>query len=372
MEKVTITRQELYDFVLKESMLSLSKKYDITGNGLKKKCKALDIPVPGIGYWSKLQFGKAVGLKPALPIFNGDQTVVLYLREEENPPKDSRSVLMKKLESEESIITSVPERLANPDKMIVAVKDDILKRKIWNKSEGIVYSSIGYLNIKVNPKNLNRALIFMDSLIKVLTKRGHSVTIENQKTYVIIVGEKIPISCREKLTRVLVKGTYIDSYDNKPTGLLSLKVDESYSTKEWTEGKKTIGQLLPKIIIELELMGNELKEKRIEREKHWAEQKEKERIAKEIQDRKEKELKNFLKILKSAKRHDNSEKIRRYADEFERFSTERGILTDEIKDHVAWMRKKADWYDPFIEDEDEWMNGIDRDKLKLEKKSYYW
>ncbi len=367
-----MTRQDLYDLVWKESMLSLSKKYSISGTGLKKKCKVLDIPVPEMGYWAKLQFGKTGGRKTPLPAFDGDQTVTLYLREENDPMNESRNEILKQLESDESLKITVPEKLVNPDKLIAAVKDDIFKRRVWNKNEDIVYNSSGYLNIRVSPKNIHRALLIMDTLIKVLKQRGHSVTIEYNTTNFIIEGEKIPICCREKQTRVLVKGTYYDSYDNKPTGLLSLKVDESYSKKEWTEGKKTIEQLLPKIIIDLELMGKKLKEERIEREKYWAEQKAKDRIAKEIHDRKEKELKNFLEILKNAKRHDNSQKIRKYADELERFSIENGSLSDDMREKIQWIRKKADWYDPFIEADDEVMDGIDRDQLKLEKQIFPW
>ena len=59
MKEVTMTRQDLYDLVWKESMLALSKKYVISGTGLKKKCRALKIPVPEMGYWAKLKFGKA-------------------------------------------------------------------------------------------------------------------------------------------------------------------------------------------------------------------------------------------------------------------------------------------------------------------------
>lgn len=372
MKELKITRQDLYDLVWKESMLSLSKKYAISGTGLKKKCKALDIPVPEMGYWAKLQFGKTGGRRTPLPPFAGDQTVTMYLREENDPTKESRIEILKQFETDESLKITVPEKLVNPDKLIAAVKDDIFKRRVWNKNDDIVYNSSGYLSIRVSPQNIHRALIVMDTLIKALKQRGHIVTIEYNTTYFIIEGEKIPICCREKQTRVLVKGTYSDSYDSKPTGLLSLKVDESYSKKEWTEGKKTIELLLPKIVYELELMGKKLKEERIEREKYWAEQKEKDRIAKEIHDRKEKELKSFLEILKNARRHDNSQKILKYADDLERFSQEKGPLSDDIKEKIAWIRKKADWYDPFIEAEDEIMEGIDRDELKLEKEYFHW
>jgi hypothetical protein len=372
MKEVIMTRQDLYDLIWTESMLALSKKYTISGTGLKKKCKGLNIPVPVMGYWAKLQFGKTGGRKTPLPAFSGNQTVTLYLREENDPPKESKTEILKQLETDGSLTISVPEKLVNPDKLISAVKDDIFKRKVWNKTDDFVYNSRGYLSIRVSSKNIHRALIFMDTLIKVLKQRGHSVTIENDTTYFIIEGEKIPICCREKETRVLVKGNGYDYHTNKLTGLLSLKVDESYSKKEWTEGKKTIEQMLPKILVELEHMGKKLKEERIEREKYWEEEKEKDRIAKEIHDRKEKELKNFLDILKNAKRHVNSQKIRRYADELERFSLEKGPLSDDMKTKIEWIRNKADWLDPFIEAEDEWMKGIDRDELKLEKEHFHW
>jgi len=212
-----MTRQDLYDLVWQESMLSLSKKYSISGTGLKKKCKTLKIPVPEMGYWAKLQFGKAGGRKTPLPVFDGDQTVILYLREENDPTKESRNEIIKQLEKDESLKITVPEKLVNPDKLIVAVKDDIFKRRVWNKNEDIVYNSSGYLSIRVSPQNIHRALILMDTLIKVLKQRGHSVTIEYNTTYFFIEGEKIPICCREsKRESLLREPTMIVMTINQP------------------------------------------------------------------------------------------------------------------------------------------------------------
>jgi formylmethanofuran dehydrogenase subunit C len=142
----------------------------------------------------------------------------LYLRGENDQTKKSRNEILKQLETDESLKITVPVKLVNPDKLIAEVEDDIFKRRVWNKNEDIVYNSSGYLSIRVSPKNIHRALIVLDTLIKVLKQRGHSVTIEYNTTFFIIEGEKIPICCREKQTRVLVKGTYSDSYDNKPQG----------------------------------------------------------------------------------------------------------------------------------------------------------
>jgi len=58
MNKVSFTRKELYDLVWSNSMLSLSKKYDISDVGLRKICIRMNIPLPRVGYWEKLKAGK--------------------------------------------------------------------------------------------------------------------------------------------------------------------------------------------------------------------------------------------------------------------------------------------------------------------------
>lgn len=66
MDKVKLTREELYDLVWAEPLLSLSKKYAISDVGLRKLCVRMNIPVPIAGHWSKIKAGKAV-LPPELP-----------------------------------------------------------------------------------------------------------------------------------------------------------------------------------------------------------------------------------------------------------------------------------------------------------------
>src|SRR6185295_15548740 len=63
----TFTRQELYNLVWSEPMLTLSKKYSISDRGLAKACAASNIPVPERGYWNKLKVGKKVFERPLPP-----------------------------------------------------------------------------------------------------------------------------------------------------------------------------------------------------------------------------------------------------------------------------------------------------------------
>ncbi len=321
---------------------------------------------------AKVQFGKKVLKRRKLGEFDGDQSVTLCLREESDLTKTSRTELLRQIEADESMNLQVPEKLSNPDKLIISVREDLFKSKVWNKNEGIVYSSKGELDIKVSPKNISRALRIMDTLIKALRHRGHDLKIDNGHTYVIINGEKFPICCREKLSSVKIKGTYSEYTDFQASGILSLRIEANYNTREWVDGKSPLEEKLATLIVYLEMKGKQMREERIEREKRWEELREQERKVKEIQERKEKELEYFKELFRKAKRHDNAEKLRRYAQVLEQNLTTRNILTDELRDKIDWIRKKADWYDPFIEAEDELMRGIDREELKMEKRTFYW
>jgi hypothetical protein len=97
--------------------------------------------------------------------------------------------------------------------------------------------------------------------------------------------------------------------------------------------------------------------------------KEKERIAKEIEQRQENELSDFKGILLKATRLHKATTMRSYIDKVEEHAINNNILTDELINWLAWARKKADWYDPLIENDDELLKNVDRDTLTLKKKS---
>lgn len=47
-----ISRKELYDLVWSETMTSISKRFGISIDGLRKHCKSMNIPTPPNGYWT--------------------------------------------------------------------------------------------------------------------------------------------------------------------------------------------------------------------------------------------------------------------------------------------------------------------------------
>ena len=60
MEKVEVTRQELYDLVWSKPMSKLALEYNMSDNGLRKICKKFDIPLPLVGHWQKIQYNKKI------------------------------------------------------------------------------------------------------------------------------------------------------------------------------------------------------------------------------------------------------------------------------------------------------------------------
>jgi hypothetical protein len=63
---LTLSREDLYELVWSKPMLELAKDFGISDRGLAKRCKLLGIPVPGRGYWARVDAGQAP-YRPKLP-----------------------------------------------------------------------------------------------------------------------------------------------------------------------------------------------------------------------------------------------------------------------------------------------------------------
>ncbi|TIP23189.1 MAG: hypothetical protein E5X67_34430 [Mesorhizobium sp.] len=65
----TLTRQELYDLVWSTPIATLAQQFDISDRGLAKTCARYQIPVPGRGYWAKIEAGQSA---PKTPLWKID------------------------------------------------------------------------------------------------------------------------------------------------------------------------------------------------------------------------------------------------------------------------------------------------------------
>lgn len=376
MENQKFTRKELYDLVWSTPMLTLSKKYNISDTGLRKICIRQNIPIPKAGHWQKIQFGKKITQIP-LPISDlKEQIITLNIRSEneKSTTKELSPLSILKAEIEEQLKSklNVPDKLSNPDKLIISARDRFNTKDTY-RDKGRISSGRDVLDITVAKENIPRALRLMDTLIKALKERNHVVKVNDFKTSVVVNSISIAISLREKTKRITKESKYSwDNYDYVPAGLLIIKIDESYRAKDFIDGKLPLEKQLFSIIASIELLAIKELEWKEECRKSQEKRELEEKIRKEYEKRQEKDLEAFASTLKKAKRWHKAVNLRNYINEVESKAIDNNNLTDEIKTWLIWARKKADWYDPFIESEDELLNDIDKETLSVKKKSYYY
>jgi hypothetical protein len=63
---ITLSREDLYELAWSKPILDLAKDFGISDVGLAKRCKRLGIPIPGRGYWARVDAGQTP-YRPKLP-----------------------------------------------------------------------------------------------------------------------------------------------------------------------------------------------------------------------------------------------------------------------------------------------------------------
>jgi hypothetical protein len=260
-EQIIISREELYKKVWSTPMIKLAKQFNLSDRGLAKLCKRHKIPLPGLGYWAKLQHGKTVKQIPLPSVENYEEITITFLE------KETEYIDEKQLTEANSIIRSVRNRkkrfsvshsLINPHTLVEKSYKSLKNTKKNEKGILIPKNKI-CMDIHVSEKSLIRALCILDTLIKSLEKYGISIRMENggsRKTYADILGESISFAIVEKHDLVEKEHTSEEKREKEyfpwsypklvyiPNGSLSLKIQGFHSyyltglRKQWTDGSK--------------------------------------------------------------------------------------------------------------------------------------
>lgn len=374
MENLKFTRKELYDLLWSMSIRALAAKYTISESEIKAACKNFNIPTPLNGHWTKLEFNKPVTIIPLPDKQNENQVIEFkakinisgHIVKELSPLKAQQLEIENHLQAK----LMVPDKLTNPDKLVIAARDE-LTRKDKYEDKGLVSCRYEGLDIKVSKQNISRVLLIMDTLIKSLQARNHEIKIKYRETFVRIMNQEIELSIREKTKKVPnTTGKWPDNF-YMPTGVFILRIDRRWRGKEFTDGRLPLEKQLSLIIASLELIALQEIRSDIERDKRKAEETRLEKIRKDFEKRQDDDLEAFRQTLKNAKRWHKAVNLRNYINEVESIAIAGNNLTEETKAWLIWARKKADWYDPFVESEDELLKEADKETLTFKRKSYY-
>ncbi len=364
MRTTEFTREELYDIVWSTTLSKLIEQYAYTNDGIKKICNQFDIPMPDGSYWSKLKFNKTFKKEKLSPTFNGVDKIVLTIREEGNPINVNQTPLTIRTKEIENDIKSpliVPEKLSRPDILIQNTKDFYSKRK---KEQYYRNDKVDIVSISVQNEHLDRALRIMDTFIKLLRYRGHTFRRDrnNYGPMIVVKDVEFYFSLREAQKRIPSEKVY-ESSTYLPTGVLVIKIGESYHTKEWKDGSVKLENQLAKIVAKIEL---EADEELIWREKsrlQAIEREKQEKIKQEFEARREKEITKTKKLFSDAEKYNKATIYRNFIIATEEKAIKENNLTDELKDWIKWATEKADWFDPFTNRQDELLDNKDKEEL---------
>lgn len=205
-------REKLFNEVWSEPMTTVAKRYGLSDNGLRKRCIKLEIPLPPVGHWAKLQAGKESVPKPKLPpikiirqtLNTEDKKHVIEIEnisektDSELQGTDGMELLTP--ESKENFIQwckkiQVPKKIDNFNQLIIEYQKEIEYRKARDEEHKFhdnfrytdLYWAIQYktpyrdniaiLPVSVSDKQINRALRITDTLINLVNELGGKVIV---------------------------------------------------------------------------------------------------------------------------------------------------------------------------------------------------
>lgn len=334
-EKVSFSRDTLYEQVWSQPMTKLAKSYGLSNVGLAKICARLRVPRPGRGYWQRFKEGKAVR-KPPLPALREgerDEYVMERLaRESVDPGTLSEFAVLAAREKDPAHRVVVPESLTDPHPLVAKAEKSL--RHAGTDQLGLLRPRAeGRLSIRVSRGSLDRALRIMDALVKALEARQFSVSVSPGKggdTSAQVLGEAVPFWIEEivdaverpwtpKELKEKEKYSWMHTkpeYNHVPSGRLALKIGSAPYTgirrtvadAEKHRLESSLNKFLQVLVLGAERQQSE-RIKRERQEREWAEAK---RQREEEERRRWEEQKRVERLNQQLDDWSRSRRIREY------------------------------------------------------------
>ena len=441
---VKLTRKQLYDEIWALSVAGVARKYNLNYGKLIATCKAENVPFPSSGYWTRKNMGKDVSNEAVelsgheeteISLITNDATIKLIRKvkaeivenkqtdiiedakvvveelqqnKAENISKWSGGMLEFLDETERNKVLEVACNLrinqnTRLHKTLVQYKKDIADYKTRLKEA----QNRSYYNPRYNkPENepeffkemsdecMPRAIAILDTVFKAIESMGGSI---NSDLSVKIRGDIVRFRMVESQDQVkhemtkqeaqaLVKYNddiknhrwaskpQIRKYDKVYNGKLRIVFGERSYIRDTNSEKleDRLGDILVTLYEKAE-------ENRIVREA--CEETERKRVEEtrrreENRQRKEQEIRLVKELVNKAEDYRIAKEIREYIQAMIDSGNE-----DITPEWIEWALKKADWYDPSIATEDEYLGKRQHEKSAEEKekslqdsirKSWYW
>jgi hypothetical protein len=346
-QRFELTREELYELVWVEPIMKLARRYGLSDRGLAKICDRMGIPVPGRGYWAKVQSGQSLP-QPKLPkIKAGQQSRVVLSKDaknhEEGQEYDAVSALVASEALPENQIT-VPEELTDPHPLVQKTAKSL--RGAGANDYGLVKPRARHcLDVRIGKQSIERASRILDALVTALEERDIALVFdeeEDQTARMLVDGETIVISLEEKVRR--------ERYQPTPAEQKRLEDDFWYRLpKDKFFPKQRVESCLNKFIAAAHKAAAAKKADRIERERQKREWAEQERRREILRAQIEREQERLDVLNEQARAWQEAQQLRAYIQAVRNadFYAQRSITGgQDIDEWCAWALEQASRLDP--------------------------
>ena len=386
---VKFERKKLYDEIWEISLTGVSKKYGLNYTKLVQACKENNIPYPSSGYWTKKNMGLDF-LNEIVELPEAEEKEIEVLL------KNTGVLINEKASNKDKFVTEFNflnfleyEEKKKVAKVIYDLNIDKFTRnhKVINeyknkkKEERREERKANYLNPYYNIHNYTENGYFQnvskfekERCMKILSLVYYAIeelggtinkdfSLQVRGEHVELEVEELKDQVKHELTKEEAKQLLeyedrkkIFSYASKPN---IRKYDYVYNGKlKITCGNKKyirendkikLEDKLGDIIIKLYEQSEEVKTERLASEERERIQREEEERKEKIRNAKKNEAQKIKELVNCSEDYKIACEIRNYINAI----SKQDNLTEEIKEWIKWANKKANWFDPIINEEDE-------------------
>jgi hypothetical protein len=278
-EKLSMTPTELFERAWATPMRTLAKEFGISDVGLAKLCRRHQIPLPGRGYWARLQFGQ----KP-------ERT---SLPETTEPRLESVTIVPSGPKQRVTLTPEQKEQIPTIDVAVDGLINHVFARRIERNITKAIFDERGMLlarsgaivPIKASPTGLPRALRILDALFPATEQAGYKLDWPapyNTGMKMIVLGEKLSFFISEATNRTAHQATSEErarqkkdtwwrppQWDITPSGRLRLSLSScEYPniSQSWSDGKRRkLESCVGEIFHACQITANAVKQERVDR-----------------------------------------------------------------------------------------------------------
>lgn len=196
----------------------------------------------------------------------------------------------------------------------------------------------------------SKALLFMDSLVKISLKQGYVIKITGEETQIVKDDISFNIRCRERYKSEMIKDGNWDRRINKPTGIMVFRAEHFYShTKEWTDVKTPLKDQFANIFAWLEIHLQKIQEEKKSLEEHWERMRLKEQERLKLKAIQEWEIHKRKLLHEHFNRWQKANEFRAFIAEIESLCASDGIQNENINTWISWAKDEIKNVDPFAD-----------------------